>query len=156
MEQSANEGPSSPPAVEPAPASGGSVDVRAPHPVYWIIAAALVVIAVSLVFRGEQSPGQVAFAQPTTSGGLRGVYSFAAELSKGNHGVYMVDVDTMTIWCYEYSREKGCLRLAAARSWKYDRYLENYNVCDIPPEVVEKMVEDQRAYKIKSGLKPGP
>ncbi len=133
---------------------------RTPHPVFWIIAVCLVLIAGNLLTRkgGLQglsllSPGAEAFAQPTTASGLRGVYSFSAELSKGVHGVYMVDVDTMTIWCYEYSKERGCLQLAAARSWKYDRYLENYNNCGVPPELVQKMVEDQRAYRIEETLK---
>ena len=61
----------------------------------------------------------------------------------------MVDVDAMTIWAYEYT-QKGCLRLAGARAWRYDRYLENYNICDLPPEVVEQMIEDQRKYKLES------
>ena len=46
----------------------------------------------------------------------------------------MMDVDAATIWCYEYQDEKNCMRLAGARSWKYDRFLENYNVCDVPPD----------------------
>lgn len=62
----------------------------------------------------------------------------------------MVDTDAMTIWAYEYLSQKGCLRLAGARSWRYDRYLENHNICDLPPEAVEKMVEEQRQYRLQS------
>jgi hypothetical protein len=81
-----------------------------------------------------------------TSGGLgaRGVFAFSGQLSKGTSGVFIVDTDTMTICAYEYTDQKSCLRLAACRTWRYDRYLENYNVCDLPPDAVEQMIEEQR------------
>lgn len=88
--------------------------------------------------------------QPVTSGGSRGVFAFSGQLSKGTFGVYMVDVDTMTTWVYEYLPQKGCMRLAAARTWRYDRYLENYDVCGLPPGDVEEMVEQQRQYRLQS------
>ena len=50
----------------------------------------------------------------------------------------------------EYLPQKGCLRLAAARTWRYDRYLEDYNLCGLPPDAVERMVEDQREYRIQA------
>ncbi len=56
----------------------------------------------------------------------------------------------MTIWAYEYLAQKGCLRLAAARTWRYDRYLENHNVCDLPPEAVEQLIEAQREYRLRA------
>jgi len=110
----------------------------------------LVVIAASLVSRRDFPIGDLAFGQLPTSGGARGVFAFSGQLSKGTYGVYMVDSDSMTIWAYEYLSQKGCLRLAGARTWRYDRYLENYNVCDLPPEVVEKMVEEQRQDRLQA------
>ena len=122
-----------------------------PHPVFWVIAAALVVIATTLVVRTDRRAlVNPAFGQAVMSGGARGVFAFSAQLSKNTYGVYVVDVDAMTVWVYEYLPQKGCLRLAAARTWRYDRYLENHNICDLPPEVVEQMVEDQRQYKLRS------
>ncbi len=117
----------------------------------WIIAVALVVIATSLVTReGSNRSGEAAFAQAVTSGGARGVFAFSGQLSKNTYGVYMVDVDAMTTWVYEYLPQKGCLRLAAGRSWRYDRYLENYNLCGVPPGDVEQMIEDQRRFRERS------
>ncbi len=125
---------------------------RTPHPVFWVIAIALVAIAVTLVARdGGQG---AAYAQPVQTAGARGVFAFSGQLDKGSHGVYMVDLDAMTIWVYEYNAQKNCLRLAAARSYRYDRYLENYNVCDLPPEAVEQMIEEQRRYKLESNETP--
>ncbi len=124
---------------------------RTPHPVFWVIAAALVVIATTLVLRSDNLPiGGVALGQPVTSAGGRGVFAFSGQMSKGSYGVYMVDVDAMTIWVYEYLPQKGCLRLAAARTWRYDRYLENHNICDLPPDIVEQMVDEQRQYRLQS------
>lgn len=128
-----------------------SVARNKPHPVFWVIATALVVIATALVLRPEGFKGDnVAFGQPVTSGGARGLFAFSGQLSKATYGVYMVDVDAMTMWVYEYLPQKGCLRLAAARTWRFDRYLENHNLCDLPPDVVEQMVEEQRRYRLQS------
>jgi len=124
---------------------------RTPHPVFWVIAAALVVIATTLVVRPDGVPvGGVALGQPVSSGGARGIFAFSGQMSKGAYGIYMVDIDAMTIWAYEYLPQKGCLRLAAARTWRYDRYLENHNICDLPPDIVEQMVEEQRQYRLQS------
>ncbi|MCH7839018.1 MAG: hypothetical protein IID38_02125 [Planctomycetes bacterium] len=124
---------------------------RSPHPVYWLIAAALIVIAVGQLIRPAGPPwDRVALGQTGGGVGARGVFAFSGQLSKGTYGVYLVDADTMTIWVYEYLSQKGCLRLAASRTWRYDRYLENYNICDLPPDVVEQMVEQQRALRLQS------
>lgn len=127
---------------------------RAPHAVFWVIAAALSVIAVKMVI----GDGREAFfswerraqAQTPSSGGAGSVFAFSGPIAPNAYGVYMVDVDSMTLWCYEYQKERNCLRLAAARSWKYDRYLENYNVCEITPKDVEALIENQRAYKLRA------
>ena len=127
---------------------------RPTHPVLWVIAVALVVIATALLVRPAYPPGPFAgnpaLAQAVTSGGGRGVFAFSGQLSQGTDGVYVVDIDAMTIWVYEYLPQKSCLRLASARTWRYDRYLENHNVCDLPPDAVEKLVEDQRQYRLQS------
>ena len=124
---------------------------------YWVIAVALVVIATTLVMRPQGGPlNSVAFGQLPASAGARGVFAFSGQLSKGTYGVYVVDTDAMTIWVYEYLSQKGCIRLAGARTWRYDRYLENHNVCDLPPDVVEKMVEEQRQFRLQSNEQQAP
>ena len=129
----------------------GPVRREAPHPVFWVIAAAMVVIATTLVVRSVGVPASSpAFGQPVTGAGARGIFAFSGQLSKGTYGVYMVDLDAMTVWVYEYLPQKGCMRLAASRTWRYDRYLENHNICDLPPHIVEQMVEEQRQYRLQS------
>lgn len=115
------------------------------------MAGSLLVIAVALVARLDRNPrsGQ-AFAQTAGVVGARGVFAFSGQFSKGTYGVYMVDADAMTIWAYEYVPQSGNLKLAAARTWRYDRYLESYNAGGPAPEDVERMVEDQRRYRLQS------
>lgn len=123
---------------------------RAPHPVFWVIAIALSVLALDAWFdRAGSGADSRAHAQPTASAGARGVFAFSGQLTRDSFGIHVVDVDAMTIWTYEYVSSKSCLRLAAARSWQYDRYLENLNACDLPPDAVEKMIEEQRKYKLQ-------
>lgn len=130
-----------------------------PHPVVWLLAGALGVLAVQGLMDLQRSGlklDNAALAQAVSSGGARGVFAFSGQLSKNSYGIFMVDVDAMTLWAYEYQPQKECLRLAAARTWRYDRYLENHNGCDLPPDVVEKMVEDQRQFRLEASEKQMP
>ncbi len=124
---------------------------RSPHPVFWVIAACLLVIATASVTRTGSGPlDGIAMGQMSGGAGARGVFALAGQLSKNTYGVYVVDTDALTIWAYEYLPQKGCMRLAASRTWRYDRYLESHNVCDLPPEKVEEMVELQRKYRLEA------
>ncbi|MFH1573426.1 MAG: hypothetical protein ABIG68_05550 [Acidobacteriota bacterium] len=126
------------------------------HPVQWVTATALVIIAAALIMRVAEIPEHRAEAQPVLGSGARGVFAFSGQLSKSTFGVYVVDVDAMTLWVYEYLPEKGCLRLAAARTWRYDRYLENLNICGPSPEEIEQLIEKQREYRLQSSEEAAP
>ena len=119
-------------------------------PVWWVIAVSLAVIAFQLTTRWGTISLPSVLAQPSTGAGAGGVFAFSGQLTKGSYGIFLVDVDAGTIWTYEYVAAKRCLRLAAARSWRYDRYLEDYNTCDLPPKVVEQMVDEQRRQQLES------
>ncbi len=127
-----------------------SAQPRRTSPVWWVIAVSLAVIAFELATRSGSISLQSVLAQPATGAGAGGVFAFSGQLSKGSYGIFLVDVDAGTIWTYEYVAAKRCLRLAAARSWRYDRYLEDYNTCDLPPQVVEQMVDEQRRQQLQS------
>lgn len=117
-----------------------------PHWLWWLIALSLVVIAFNTMVRddGVLPP---AYAQGVRSAGARGIFAFTGQLAPNNFGLFMVDVDAGTIWCYEMVNAGGVkkLRLLAGRSWIFDRYLENYNL-EVPlPDEVRELVEQQRA-----------
>lgn len=122
--------------------------------VWWVIAASLALIALNLTFR-DGVLGPPAFAQNLRSAGARGIFAFTGQLSATAHGVFMVDVDAGTIWCYELVLVDGVkkLRLVAARSWIHDRHLEEYNVDLLSPSDVEDMVNEQRA-RLNTGQSP--
>lgn len=123
---------------------------RRAHPVFWLIGVSLALIAARLWLESAEwaGRGSTAFAQ-TGAGGGRGIFAVAGEIGRDAFGLYMVDMDSMNVWCYEYQKERNCLSLVAARSFRYDRYLENYNSCDLPPAAVRDMVEKQRAYRLE-------
>ena len=123
-----------------------------PHPVFWVIAGLLGVIALELAwYGGGPRLSREALAQLDTRAGARGVYAFTGQLDKNTYGLFMLDVDAGTIWCYEFTGkppQDRRLRLAAARLWLYDRYLENFNVDGLTPDQVAELVEDLRRQKL--------
>ncbi len=142
-------------AVQGHPAPVVVVHSGSRQPVSWIIVVLLAVIATALVMRLDEGRlMRSAIAQTESPGGglvgARGIYAFSGQLTLKTFGLFMLDVDTGTIWCYELSRgtnEELLLRLVAARSWTSDRYLEEFNVADPVPGAVRMMVQQQRAMR---------
>ncbi len=121
----------------------------APHPVWWVIAVSLAVIAITLVLRQDHPFLPEAFAQPTRQAGARGIFSFSGQLTPNSFGLFMVDVDNQTIWGYEFLGDRKKLRLAFARSWSFDKYLDNQDFEGPSPVDVERLVEQQRLNKLR-------
>lgn len=123
--------------------------------VLWLIAILLAIIATALVLRVdglrlERSAAAQVEGLGTGMVGARGIYAFSGQLTAKTFGLFMLDVDTGTIWCYELSRaanDELLLRLVAARSWVSDRYLEEFNVADPVPGAVRMMVQQQQAIR---------
>ena len=115
----------------------------------WVIAVSLWIIATCLVLKLDEPLVERALGQPVSQAGARGVFAFTGQVTPSTFGVFMVDVDAGTIWCYEWNERKGCLRLIAARSWRYDRYLEEFNACTPGPREVERLVEMERAQRLQ-------
>ena len=117
--------------------------------VWWVIALLLAVIATALIVRPAAGP----FALPTVYGdtpmaGARGIFAFTGQIDVNRYGLFMMDVDTRNVWCYEYLPNTRRLRLVFARSFDYDRYLEDHNLDpDTKPEMIKKIVEQQRKIK---------
>jgi hypothetical protein len=120
----------------------------------WLTAFFLGVIAACLLLRQDHPLGSVALAQSTAMSGARGVFAFTGQLGKDRFGLFMVDVDQASIWCYEI-RGKD-LELMAGRTWRYDRYLENFNVGEQSPADVGKMVEEERKRRLQGATVPPP
>ena len=93
-----------------------------------------------------------AFAQAAGAGsasggqmlGARGIYMMPAQLGPQTYGLYLLDVDSGTICVYRALPDTNRFRLMSARSYKYDRFLEDFNGESPRPREVQKLVEDQR------------
>jgi len=130
--------------------------VHVPKGPVWVIAICLAVIAATQFVEHDESALPAALAQATHQAGARGIFAFSGQLSENSYGLFMVDVDAGTIWCYEYVEGKKKFRLAGARSWLFDRYLENQDFQGPSPEEVEQMVEQQRLIKLRNRGKANP
>jgi hypothetical protein len=81
--------------------------------------------------------------------GARGLYMMPAQLGPQVWGVYLMDVDSGT-FCVNQAVTEGSggrvnrLRLAAARSFKQDRFLEDWNNENPTPAQVGALVQQQR------------
>ena len=72
------------------------------------------------------------------------------QLGRESYGLAMVDAKSETIWIYEINTRGPAhsrLKLMAARSWHYDKLLEEYNSAQPKPSEVKNIIEQL--------LKPG-
>lgn len=127
--------------------------------VWWVMTVVLAVIATALVLRWDESRlTREAVAQSAATSGLppagaQRVYAFSGQITAKSYGVFMVDVDSGTIWCYEIKRglnDDLQMKLVSARSWIFDRYLEEFNVGEPIPAAVRAMVQQQRSHRSDS------
>lgn len=88
-----------------------------------------------------------ALAQSPNVAGARGVFAFTGPLDVDRYGLFMIDIEQGTIWVYELEGTAGArkLRLAAARTWLYDRYLKDFNSAVPSFREVQALVARERA-----------
>lgn len=96
-----------------------------------------------LMWRGSEPGTSSAIAQTMRSSGTGGVMAFPVQLGREEQGLAMVDTDAGTLWLYQYKMPGYQLKLLAARSWMYDRYLEEYNCAPLTPSEVAELIEQQ-------------
>src|SRR5437763_14059916 len=113
----------------------------------YVNAAILLVILGVLLARDNSptlTPAAFAQAQPAIAGGA-GVFIAPAQFSSNVWGVYLLDVDQQTICAYTVSGSPPQLRLTAARNFRYDRKLGNYNIAGPSANEVKELVEKEQA-----------
>ncbi|MHC4076319.1 MAG: hypothetical protein ACYSRZ_07910 [Planctomycetota bacterium] len=72
-----------------------------------------------------------------------GISVFPVQLARDSFGMVMVDTINQTLWVYEFAARGPAhsqLKLWAARSWRYDRKLGQYNTAEPKPEQIKKIV----------------
>jgi hypothetical protein len=112
----------------------------------WIVAVLLAFVAGAL-WRSGSAVLPAALAQGQAVAGARGVYAFTGQIEPNRYGLFMLDIEQGTVWCYAIDNQAGTrkLRLIAARSWLYDRYLRDFNSAEPTYRTVQQLVARQRA-----------
>jgi hypothetical protein len=89
-------------------------------------------------------PAAFAQHQPPIAGGA-GLFMMPAQFSTNTWGCYLMDVDQQTLCAYQYLPGEHQLRLVAARNFRYDRKLGNYNTANPSPLEVKDLIEKEAA-----------
>ena len=123
--------------------------------VLYINAALLLAVLVALV-TGSRMPSVLpeAYAAPLAPqpiAGGSGVYLMPAQFSERNWGCYLMDVDAQTLAAYQWEAGSKKLRLVAARNFRHDRRLHDFNTDNPTPAEVEKLLALE-----KSGRRDNP
>jgi len=111
----------------------------------WLLPAFVVLGVLCLFFIGSKldSPANAQAQLQTGSEGKISV--IPVQLERDRHGLVMVDTAGQTLWVYELNSRGPAhnrLRLLAARSWRYDRLLQQYNTAEPKPEQVRMLLEE--------------
>jgi hypothetical protein len=121
----------------------------------WLVGIGLLVNAVIMLARpGSRFPDEIsfdnkAFAQSGGGGAgpvgpainTRGIYMMPAQLDVNSYGVYLLDLDSSTLVVYRTDAQANRLKLIASRTWKWDRFLDDFNNSAPTPKDVQRMVE---------------
>lgn len=113
--------------------------------VLWINAALLGIVAVALFTRSKDiSLSSAAFGQlQSPIAGGAGVFIMPGQFSRDTFGCYLMDVDSQTLCVYGWDAEGRKLKLLAARSFRYDRRLSNFNTENPSPAEVKDLIEKE-------------
>ncbi len=66
------------------------------------------------------------------------------QIDRDNYGIAMVDTTLQNLWVYKLDGRalgRNRLRLLAARSWEYDKLLEEFNTAEPTPKQVKELLE---------------
>ena len=108
----------------------------------WAVFLTLGVIAVS--FAGNKIKSIARAQAPQANNNAGNIVVVPVQLGRDSYGIAMVDQLEQRIWVYELNSRGGThnrLRLLAARNFKYDRLLDDYNTGEPKPEQVKNILE---------------
>ena len=110
--------------------------------VQWILVIVLTVIATCLVM--ELGYGASSATAQVTSVGGDDMLVVGGQITKDSYGLYLVDTKRQALCIYQWLPGSRKLRLMAARNFKYDVQLDEYNADKPPPSEVKRLVEQNR------------
>ena len=109
----------------------------------WLLPA-VVVLGTAVLLCMAGAVGSRANAQVEVSAvGDGRILAVPIQIDRDSYGLAMIDTVAQTLWVYELNNRGPAhkrLRLLAARSWRYDRLLEQYNTDEPTPEQVKLLM----------------
>jgi len=108
----------------------------------WVLVAVLSVIAACLLM--EVGFGTSSATAQVTSVGGGDVLVVGGQITKDSYGLYLVDVKRQALSVYQWLPASRKLRLMAARTFKYDVQLDDYNADKPTPSEVKRLVEQNK------------
>ena len=123
----------------------------------YVNAALLLAILAAVLARSDSprglslTPAAFGQAQQPIAGGA-GLFIVPGQFSQNIWGLYLLDVDQQTICAYSVTGSPPALRLMAARNFKYDRRLGNFNT-EPPPLEIKELGEKELS---GTGVKAAP
>ena len=111
----------------------------------WVLPALIILGVLCVFFIGGKlgSPASAQVELQTSSDGR--VLVVPIQIERDSYGLAMVDMVGQTLWIYQISSRGPVynrLRLLAARSWRYDKLLQQYNTGEPTPEQVKILLEN--------------
>lgn len=122
----------------------------------WVNAALLLAIVLVLALRSGQPdflPAAFGQNQQPTIGGGGGVFVMPAQFTANQYGCYLLDVDQQSLCVYFYDPGPKQLRFIAARNYRWDRRLPDYNTLPAPREIQDLVEKNNNAAR---GAVPQP
>ncbi len=131
---------------EAAPIDGNGIKImRYGTEKRWLLPALIVLGVLVVLFIGSKL-GSPATAQAELQTGTdSGILVIPVQIGRDSYGLAMVDTVGQTLWIYELNSRGPAhsrLNLLAARSWRYDRLLQQYNTAEPKPEQVKILLEN--------------
>jgi hypothetical protein len=122
---------------------------RRNHVAIALYANAVVLGAILLVLLGRSDsrilpelPAAYGQNQPAFAGGA-GLFIVPGQFASNQFGCYLMDVDAQTLCAYQWFPGEKKFRLVAARSFRHDRLLGEFNT-DLPtPPEVKALIDKQ-------------
>lgn len=110
----------------------------------WVLPAFIVLAVLCLFFVGGKQGSPASAQVELQAGGDGRILVVPVQIERDSYGIAMVDTIGQTLWIYEINSHGPAykrLRLLAARSWRYDRLLQELNTDQPKPEEVRMLLE---------------
>ena len=102
----------------------------------WFLPIFIIIGVVCVFFISGRFGQPVSAEEELHSAAKNGIIVVPVQIARDSYGIAMVDTVAETTWVYELNSRGPAhsrLRLLAARSWRYDRLLQEFNTAEPTP-----------------------